>query len=310
MPRNGSATSSMLDRSLEAMSTNEASSMCGPMTLPDMTSVISSQASVDGASHSGSPDGPTTDLFGQAVVPASHSAPPGRARRPMTSATCGLRGHLSSPSAALQSSLESRLRRQLDGAGSTLFSLTWRRKATPAGRPYFQLAASARRTSDSDFGSWPTPTREDGRSSGAAGYSTESGRHSGTTLTDAARMASWPTPGAAEGSGEMRPSRAATGRKTGYLAEMAMLASWATPTSRDWKDGATNLENVPVNALLGRQPLLFGPLPSGSPARTERRGQLSPDFSRWLMGYTREHLSCAPTETRSSRRLRPSSSGP
>jgi hypothetical protein len=31
----------------------------------------------------------------------------------------------------------------------------------------------------------PTPTVEDSSSSGAAGYSTESGRHSGTTLTDA-----------------------------------------------------------------------------------------------------------------------------
>ena len=61
-----------------------------------------------------------TDLFGQEVVPASLSAPPERVRRPMTSATCGLRGFLSSPSAALQSSLESRLKRQLDGVGSTL----------------------------------------------------------------------------------------------------------------------------------------------------------------------------------------------
>jgi hypothetical protein len=34
---------------------------------------------------------------------------------------------------------------------------------------------------------WPTPTAMDSRSSGAAHYSTESGRHSGTTLTDAIR---------------------------------------------------------------------------------------------------------------------------
>ena len=85
------------------------------------------------SSPSDSPDGPTTDLFGQAVVPASLSVPPARARRPMTNATCGLRGFLSSPSAALQSSLESRLMRQLDGVGSILFSLTWKAKATPAG---------------------------------------------------------------------------------------------------------------------------------------------------------------------------------
>jgi hypothetical protein len=32
---------------------------------------------------------------------------------------------------------------------------------------------------------WPTPTAGDSQDSGSAGYSTESGRHSGTTLTDA-----------------------------------------------------------------------------------------------------------------------------
>ncbi len=34
---------------------------------------------------------------------------------------------------------------------------------------------------------WPTPTAMDSKSSGAANYSTESGRHTGTTLTDAVR---------------------------------------------------------------------------------------------------------------------------
>jgi hypothetical protein len=33
---------------------------------------------------------------------------------------------------------------------------------------------------------WPTPTAGDSNASGSAAYSTESGRHSGTTLTDAA----------------------------------------------------------------------------------------------------------------------------
>ncbi len=32
---------------------------------------------------------------------------------------------------------------------------------------------------------WPTPTAGDSKDSGSAGYSVESGRHSGTTLTDA-----------------------------------------------------------------------------------------------------------------------------
>jgi hypothetical protein len=40
---------------------------------------------------------------------------------------------------------------------------------------------------------WPTPTAGDSKASGAAGYSTESGRHSGTTLTDATARAAGAT---------------------------------------------------------------------------------------------------------------------
>lgn len=40
---------------------------------------------------------------------------------------------------------------------------------------------------------WPTTTASDARASGAAGYSTESGRHAGTTLTDAVN-GMWATP--------------------------------------------------------------------------------------------------------------------
>ena len=137
MRRSGSATSSSLGTSLPATLTSEASPMCEPPICAATSSATSSPGSAAGATLSVSPAGPTTDLFGQALAPASPSAAPERARRPMTSATCGLAGFLSSQSYALQSSLESRLKRRLDGAGSTLFSLTWRVKATPAGRPYF-----------------------------------------------------------------------------------------------------------------------------------------------------------------------------
>src|SRR3974390_1950413 len=128
------------------------------MTSRDTDRRISLPASADGPSPSDKQAGQTTDLFGQVHVPASPSVPPARARRAMTSVTFGLRGFLSSASAALEQSLVSRLKRRLDGAGSTLFSMTWKRKATPAGRPYYQLAVSGRRTSGSGFGSWRTPT--------------------------------------------------------------------------------------------------------------------------------------------------------
>ena len=44
---------------------------------------------------------------------------------------------------------------------STMCFLTWKVKATPHGRLWFQLAASALHTKDTDLQSWPTPTAMD-----------------------------------------------------------------------------------------------------------------------------------------------------
>jgi hypothetical protein len=329
MPRNGSATSSPPDTSQLEMWTTEALPMSGPTISQDTPSATSSRGSADGASPCDSPDGRTLDLFGREVAPASLSVQPERARRPMTSATCGLNGFLSSASAALQSSLESRLRRQLDGAGSTLFSLIWKRKATPAGRPYYQLAASARRTSGSEFGSWVSPTARDHQRGVKPPRETDTGiplsqqigmlaswptpnaqdgpkggpAQGSDRLPAAAHLSSWPTPTLHDAERGRQEKRATTERHGSNLQDFALTASWATPTSRDHKDGAS-VENVPVDALLGRQAHL-----SGSPAQTEKRGQLNPAFSRWLMGYPTEWDDCAPMATRSSRKSPRSSSG-
>src|SRR5258708_5003522 len=122
MPRNGSETSSKQGTSPPETLTNDPSLMSPPAISAATSKPISLQELGGGPTPSDSPGGPTTDLFGQALAPASPSQQPARARRPMTNATCGLRGFLLSQSASLQSSLENRLRRRLDGAGSTLFS--------------------------------------------------------------------------------------------------------------------------------------------------------------------------------------------
>jgi len=93
---------------------------------------------------------------------------------------------------------------------------------------------------------WPTATSGDAGSFGAAGYSTESGRHSGTTLTDAAKL--WPTPQAQEDGSTpeamlARKERANVKRKAGLYADgcgspsmlsLSLAANlWSTPRTMD-----------------------------------------------------------------------------
>jgi hypothetical protein len=94
-------------------------------------------------------------LFGQDHALANPSQPPEKAKHQAMNATSGPLGLNLSELADRQSSLANRLKRQLDGAGSTLFTLTWRKKATPLGRPYYQLAASGLPIAVHAYGSSP-----------------------------------------------------------------------------------------------------------------------------------------------------------
>lgn len=294
-PQRGSETSSERGSSRQEMLTSGQSPMCKPTTSGATRNVISSRGLADGLSRCDKPDGLTTDLFGRAHAHANPLAQPGRARRSQTNVTFGLSGFLSSRSADLQQSLESKLKRQLDGVGSTLFSLTWRKKATPAGRPYFQHVASVRRTSGTDFGSWPTPTAAE---------------NAGDLEKKASRRA------------KMKEKwRGASGNGFGHsMAELAQLSGWPTPNVADdnnsrWKDAPAasraRLEKSSYSNLAITAQALSpdsGRMPAGFHVQTEKPGQLDPDHSRWVMGYETEHLNCAPTETRSFLKSRRNSS--
>lgn len=158
MPPVGSVNSSPMDSSHQVMSMSAASKTSGPATSLATRNATSSQASPDGRSPCEWRAGTTLDLFGPAPALANLSARQARARGFLTSGTYGRPSSISSSSAALQSSMESRLQSVLDSNGSTVFSMTWRRSTTPAGRPIFRLVASRRPTSDSASTGWlPTP---------------------------------------------------------------------------------------------------------------------------------------------------------
>ena len=356
-----------------------ASPTCGRPTSPDIRSAISSLESAVGCLLSALQDGETVPC-GPAPVPASHSALPASKPATPTSATFGLSGSSSSASADLQRCLASRSQTRLATGGSTEVSLTWKARATPAGRRYCQLAVSARRTSETDCGLWPTPTSltaaKDGKTgagnsaglvaikkhaeaalrptpsvaSAEGGQSSRSGDRKGEMLLGGLARSLWATPTTRDHRSVMastdthernaRPlseqvgaavglwstPRASDGEKGGpnqsfgaggtpLPVQVHQVAMWATPQHRakgggEYADPAKALARMESGHQVNLQDQVLGLITSGSPAPTENRGGLNPEFVSWLMGFPTAWDACAPTATRLSRKLPPSSSAP
>jgi hypothetical protein len=109
------------------------------------------------------PDGQTTSPSGPAHAHANLSARQAKAAGLLTSGTSGRHSTGSSASVALQSLLANKLAAQTVSLGSTLYSLTWIKRATPAGRSIPALRASERRISGSGFTGWATPSARDNK---------------------------------------------------------------------------------------------------------------------------------------------------
>lgn len=181
----------------------------------------------------------------------------------------------------LQSGLSARLRERLGEDGSMIYSMRWRGMATPAGRLYCQLVASARRISESDC------------------FSERSG---------------WTTPQAHDTSGRSIGQKAKHGTKHGCacLVRDAELSGWPTPAARDWRSESASdafLERhlahprgktLPMEATTMARGLsepvritADGKVLTGSDAEMASSGQLNPSHSRWLMGYPLAWDQCA-----------------
>ena len=130
-----------------------------------------------------------TDLFGQALAPASRSVPQASSVAATMSATYGLRSSTSSESAALQASLASRLPALLDSRGSITFALTWKTQATPLRRRICALLARGHSTSASGSIGWPTSRATDGDKGvrSAKGAAREAERRNGEAQQDRRR---------------------------------------------------------------------------------------------------------------------------
>jgi hypothetical protein len=234
-----------------------------------MFSAISLLASGAGAKPYALRECRTISLAGLDLAPASPSVPQGSSKDSRTIGTSGPCGSTSSASAALTESLGSKLRLLSGKAGSTLYAATWKRKATPAGRPYWAHTASGRRTSDSGSTGWQTPKAGDACESGAtekqqAGY----------------------------------PSVAREAQRALLPASGSDCIGWATPQASDWVEGIRTAPDSKQKCL-GRdlKGLASGATASGLYSQEGRPARLNPGLSRWLMGFPKEWGNCVPTAT-------------
>lgn len=242
----------------------DQSKMSNQKTLKDSTNVTSSQELEGGLTHSSSPNGIQTDLFGLEVAPVKVSQQQDNVKAQMTSVTFGHNGFASSESQDLQQSLGSRLLERLGLVGSMQSQQILKRVTTDLLRAYCQDTLLEPITVDKDYGSWPTPRTVDG-TRGAVRLNKRGKRQSDTTGIE-------------------------------YGATLGdSVHTWPTPLTRDYKggyqggrtrNGHISTDTLDITAQLTGEQSNGSNVEMAKPARS----RLNPMFSLWLMGYPKSWI--------------------
>ncbi len=168
---------------------------------------------------------------------------------------------------------------------STAVYLTWRPKATPAGRLLFQLAPSAPRTGGTGVGLWHTPQAHDKAPGKAERYGRHGTKHGGADLNDqvaAVEARLWPTPHGFSPDGK-------TNGPSGNELERAVNQSlWPTPKTPT--GGGQMYRNTPGGGIRKLEDAV-------SLAVGYNTGSLNPTWVEWLMGFPSGWTDLKPSET-------------
>ena len=223
--------------------------MSSPPNLDLFGNATSSLESAGGPTPSPSPGGRKTGKSGPAHVHVSRFRSLDSKEAMPTNDTSGPLFNVSSPSAALQRCLESRLRERLGSSGSPEFALTWRPVDMPAGVSLSRLAPSARRTGGSGCSGWPTPRANENVQTDldkiAETGSSWLGQGRGATVATMAQLASWPTPVKQDAANTRNATAGRTNPESAHhvgetLLDTVTLASWLTPQAADHWNPSTD----------------------------------------------------------------------